>query len=637
MLPSPPTSPLKSGEDMSPDQRAIFEKVREKFETMNRFHKPHRDRWAKYYGLYRNYRNLKSAHAGASSQRDRDDVLNDAQREFGAELFVPYVFATVETILPRALSNDPKMLVLPADEDARDAAEPVRKLFERQQNQADVEMKLQPTARRGFLYGLGVQKTYWHKETRSVQVTGKRTLLPGYKTEKKDYTLFDGPMIEDVDTEDFFWDPSAKSIATCECVIHRTWRSMKYVKKMVESGVWYPLDLEKVQAWGSDTERGDMWKDKWQAAGLSDLETNTGRMHEVLEYHDGEYVYTVLDKTVLVQANIAPASHGEIPFQIFRPTMVPGEFVGIGEVEPIAHLQYELNTLRSQRRDNATMVLQQAIAYAEGMVDPDDLVIGPGAAIPTLGDPSQAIMPIRVGEIPASGYREEEALKSDIERTTGVSDPITGAEASTSSSNTATGIQLIQAAANFRIRQKSKNLERETIKPACQQWLWLNRQHVLEEKTVRIEDPNAPEGYAFAKVTPDDLHANLDVLPAGGSTEPENLPQKRNDAMTLFNQLGQNPGVNQQKLMEHLLKQFDVRDAEAWILPPPPPPIDIPTLGHALAQQGIPEPMVKIALDQGLAAAQAASPQTQPQPQQEQPPAEGPAQNGNTPEPVHQH
>jgi hypothetical protein len=46
-----------------------------------------------------------------------------------------------------------------------------------------------------------------------------------------------------------------------------------------------------------------------------------------------------------------------LPFQVYRPTPLQKQMVGIGDLEPLEHLQRELDTLRSQRRDAATMAL----------------------------------------------------------------------------------------------------------------------------------------------------------------------------------------------------------------------------------------------------------------------------------------
>jgi hypothetical protein len=98
-----------------------------------------------------------------------------------------------------------------------------------------------------------------------------------------------------------------------------------------------------------------------------------------------------------------------------------------------------MSTLRSQRRDNAALKLAQVFAYSDGAVDVGDLQFFPGAAIPIHGEPRDFLYPVQVGDIPNSSYNEEDRIVQDIERTTGISDSVTGADASQGAAATARG------------------------------------------------------------------------------------------------------------------------------------------------------------------------------------------------------
>lgn len=608
--------PIQSEHDLKPEQRAILELVRKRHAAAERFHKVLRDKWSEWYGLFRNYRDFVRAYS-ETAERDRDGIMHDAKKEWGAELFIPYAYLTVETILPRALSNDPRMLLLPGTPEADYAVEPVKRLIERQQSDMSYGLRLQPTARRGFIYGLGVQKLDWRTKTRKVRRVKPRLLGNGYKVEDGEEAIYDGPWAEDVDNFDFFWDPAAKDMETANWIIHRTWRTHDYVMNRLNSGEWGEVDLEEelVKGLGSESARGEAWSERYLAAGLTEYDAKSERLHEIWEYHDGHNVYTILDKAFPVQIGKSPHYHGEIPFQIFRPTIVPGEFAGIGEIQPIAHLQHELNTLRGQRRDNATLVLQKGFIYSEGRVDPNDLVVGPGVGVPVLGDPRDVIQELNWNDIPGSGYQEEDAIKADIERTTGVSDPVSGAEGA--SQQTATGIQLIQSAANFRIQQKTKNLEQETIKPAARQMLWLNRQHVTEPIVVRVPDDQATEGFEFIEVGPDELGQDLDPIPEGGATNPDNELQKKQDALQMFQTFAGAPNVDLNKLTVHTLREFGIKDPEAWTMPPPPAPEEVAqVIGETLVQAGLDPAVVEQVLGQALATLGGAPPAEPPPPEQ---------------------
>jgi hypothetical protein len=562
--------------DQDPALQDVLTRVKADKDLAESGRRPYLPRWREWYGLHRNYRRFARAHSQANSEPDRDEVVRGAQRQFGAELFIPYVYSTIESIVPRVLMNNPKMKVKPKPGLEPSRAEAVQQVFEERQSDIDYVLKLIPVVRRGLKYGLGVGKTYWDRKGRNVPVLERAMVLkriaamlsgqpPPPETE---FVVTDeGPMIEDVEIEDFFWDPAAKNIEDSRFAIHRTWRDFRYIKEMVDRQIWMPIDLEVVKkGGGAENKRSEMLKDRAAAAGIDNFDGKLGNLHEVWEYHDGEMVHTVLDGDLVVQSKPNPYRHRCLPFQIYRPTLQEGEFVGIGEIEPIVHLQYELNTLRSQRRDNATMTLQKAFMYAEGLVDPADLVIGPGRGIPVYGNPNDVLVPLNFPDLPASSYQEEAAIKSDIETAIGMSDTgAGGAGANNASAETATGIQLVQAAMNVRVEMKTKLLTHEYIKPQAAQWLELYIQYSQKNPiTSTVEGPN---GWEHIEVTSKDLDLVRAIFPEDDSTAPENGPQKRNDALALYNQTRGNDVIDPRWAAKQLLRSFDVPDVESAIMP----------------------------------------------------------------------
>ena len=583
--------------EYSPELKALTEHVLAKFQSAEQRHRSYRDQWSHYYSLYRSYSGLRDAHR-SGSPRDRDEILHDGKREWGAELFIPYTFATVETILPRALSNRPRMLVLPRNRASERNVENMKGLIDSQQEQIRYELKLQDTAKSGFIYGLGVQKTLWRTEKRKIRVNvegtapgaelGNGARAPEWTTEEQERVLFDDPDVEDVDIFDFFWDPFGHSMDTCRWAIHRTWRPTEYVRDRLESGVWNNpamLDPARVEDMGSAAKHGEVIHDRMQAAGHSDFQSRDGQLHEVWEFHDREQVVTLLDRECPVSVMENPAWHGELPFHAYRPqTSGIKELLGIGEVEPIEHLQLEMNTLRSQRRDNATLKLQQVFAYADGLVPPEDLQFFPGAAIPVVGDPRDLLFPINVGDIPNSGYQEEANLQADIERTTGISDAQTGTG---DAGQTATGVQLVQAAANVRIQMKTRRIEVELVQPEAHQFVLLNQQQIIDREQ-RVPAPPTPQDpgrrWAWVTLTPGELAGEFDIVPEGGSTAPENIPQMRADGQALMNNLRDNPLIDQRRLFEEFLRMHGVKAPEGWLQPDQRVP---PVLLDILVQRGL--------------------------------------------------
>jgi hypothetical protein len=578
--------------ELTDDERADKDEVLERFRSAESSHQQFTTRWEHFYALYRSYRAFRESLTGGSP-RDRDTSLRDAQREWGAELFIPYTFTVIETILPRILSNRPKMLFLPRDPDAQENVENVRLLMDEQQERIGYELSLQSTAKSGLMYGLGVRKTGWR-----TTVKMRRSHAPGVANswivkERAPVVTFDGPDSENVDIFDFFWDPYATSMETCEWAIHRTWRSTRYVLERLQTQDWQDCGLEPqdVENMGSLAGYETAHANRRRAAGYDGQGRRSGLLHEVLELSDGERRITLLNREYPVVSGENPAWHGELPFHVFRPTEDPaGSLVGISEIEPMEHLQEEVNTLRSQRRDNATLKLMQTFAFKDGAIDPADLRFGPGLAIPVQGDPRELLTPLTVGDIPNSGYREEEMLKADIERTTGISDPVSGADVG--ASQTATGVQLVQAAANVRIGLKTRRMELETIKPEAHQWLSLNQQQIVDPVPVRVPQVPAPgelaeRQFGHKMIGQGEVRGLFDIEPEGGATAPENVPLNQQTAQLLMQMFGQNPSVDQQKLLMKALSLMGIKMPEAFIVQGPQvPPATLDIAKQLMVEQG---------------------------------------------------
>jgi hypothetical protein len=352
-------------------------------------HKTFRGKAERFYQLYRGFTEFRKAHQG---ERDRDVVTSAAQAEWGAELFIPFCYSTVETIIPRMVAKGPRMIVVPRDEQAIGSVRAMKMVIDAQCKQIDYETILQVIGKDGLIYGLGVGKTRWRYEQRT-QIKAIPTFTPGVYQESAPQKIvaFDDAVAERVDPFDFMWDPNGDSMDTVEYVIHRLWRSAAQVTRNVRDGIWRaqendetcPWTLEDLLSARASTQRSNVWDQRLAAEGYNTQGTRQDGLHEVWEFHDGEQVITVLDGCYPVQAGPNPSGVATMPFQVYRPTIVGGRFVGISEIEPIQHLQYEINTLRSQRRDAATLSLMRSFAYNETAVDGDDLVFGPNTAIPS--------------------------------------------------------------------------------------------------------------------------------------------------------------------------------------------------------------------------------------------------------------
>lgn len=608
-------------------------------------HEKERRKWERLYAMYRSYADLKEQHGQARTANDVDSILGAAKRQFGDALIVPYAFATVETVLPRMLTNPPSINVRAKKAEWEDHADPIKVHIETQEAEVDYPLVLQDVAKSGLIYGLGVQKLPWHVETHKTRVLVPATVPTAdkpYTTQEQVTTAYSGPKPECVDVFDWIWSPLSYSVDTLSWCVHRAWRDEPYVRRMFESGKWklpQGWTVDDALSGASSDQRDDIWSRRDTVAGRATGGEREGAVHMVWEYHDGRRVITVLDGTLPVQDDENPYWHGQFPFQIYRPTRVLHEMCGIGEIEAIEQLVEEMNELRTQRRDNGRLVLQRPFAYFDGLVDPSDVAFGPGIGIPVDGDPREVIFPIPLQDLPASGYQEEQSLKSDIERTSGIDDATAGS--GSGASETATGVQLVQQAANVRIVNKTKLLQRELVRPAARQWLRLNAQFTTEE--IEVVGPPAPgeedREFSYWMIGPEQYAGEYLVEPEDGSMEPENPVAQAQKGMQLFQAFAGNPAVKQDKLAEEALKLMGVQNPASWIVPAEPqvPMHVLEALRGVLVQVGMQDPaqlevvltdpqMFEAAIQQAMEPADPNAPAEAPPvgPPEPQPPAEEP-------------
>lgn len=642
---------------LEPQDQQILDRAVSRFQAAKPRHDACRSQWEKWYARYRSYRDFRRDYASASRPRDVDAVLTSGKRAFRESLIIPYAFSIIETTLPRMLSNNPRMLVLPRatfDGDraqtAENNVENVRLMIDVQQSAIDYNLILQDVAKSGLIYGLGVQKTWWDQKYRARKVLRRPTLReasgPEWVEGKVDNVLvYDGPCAEAIDVFDFLWDPTAHDMHGARFAIHRTWRDDAYVARMLETSQWKlpeKIDLEQVRGLGGSEERDTLWSQRDKASGYRAGDHKAEKLHEVWEVHDDGLVTVVLDRAVPVVHEPSPFWHGEMPFQVYRPTKVPHEMAGIGEIEAIEDLLDEMDELRTSRRDNARLALQRPFAYWDGMVDAGDIAFGPAVGIPVDGDPKEALFPLPLQDIPASGYQEEQMLQRDIERVSGVDDTISGAEGGGGASQTATGVQMVQAAANVRIQNKTKRIETEVVKHAAKQWVELNQQYIA--KTRFIPGPPKPgeadRSWTWYEIGPDQLAGEYDVQPEGGSMAPENIMQKRNDAQLFASLLPVMQGlVDPSKAIPYLLELLGIDKPESWLAPQEPqyPAHVVEHVAEALRELAVqaPDQLEQLAdpafLQSLLTGAMAADEQPPGGPPQGQPPPDG---GGPTQEPA---
>lgn len=539
------------------------------------------------YRQYRGFRQFSDSWEHANGRNDRDGLLYDAKKSWGAHLHIPLSFRTIETIVPKAIANAPKGIVVPLDEQWRHNVEGLRILLLKQQEQINIDLALQAVMRAGRIYGLGVGKSYWRREVVNRRRMERSFFKGGYaEGPLRQVVQFDDPFFEDVDVFDFMWDERASDMRTAEWACHRIWMSAQAVNRRVEEGVWNTpsaakLTTDEVGKLGGDSKRYDeVWRDRMEVSGFSSAFRQNQRgdqPHELLEFHDGERVLTVLDRQVLVQDAENPCC-GSMPFQIYRPTPANKMMVGIGDLEPLEDLQRELDTLRSQRRDLVTMTLAAGFLYDPTMIRREDLVFGPNLGIPVRGDVNEAFKQLQVRDVPGSGYQEEASIRTDIEAVSGMADALDNTPGGTGT--TATEASLMQASLGRRIELGARRFEIEVPREVGRTFIYLDQRMISKPRPAMLhpEDGVTPEeaangvgAYKAYPMGPAELEGDFEYEVDGGSMAAKNIPQERADAAQMANTLLGNPMLDRGRVLEGILERMGIKHPKTWMRQGEPP------------------------------------------------------------------
>lgn len=565
----------------------------------------------KYQDLYQQYRGFNSWREDwiGAAENDRDVKVDEARKRWGARLRIPLSFMAVETIVPRAIANQPHLTVLPRDERWKDNVTAVQTLLDWQQEQIRIELPFQAVLRSGLMYGLGIGKTHWDKKVRIRRRQEERPIpLPEmlggrYRMSKPEEDVyFDGPRFESIHVSNFMWDPYGYDEDTCDWQAQRIWLSLEKVLERLGKPAWNTVSAEKLteddvrNLPAANKQYDEIWSKMMRESGFN-THSSAGQgeqIHEIIEYHNGSEVYTILDRQVLVSSGENPC--GEMPFQIYRPVPLEHQMVGIGVLEPLTHLSREFDTMRSQRRDAVTLSLKSPTAYDDSRVRGDDIDFDPTGLIAVDGDPRSVFLQMPPKDVPQTSFEEEQAMRSDIKETAGLAD------AASATAATATEAQLAQTETSARIKLLSERFESEIVEPVVCQFLYHDQREIRAARTLMLshqqgqqeaEDPDLPP-YKAVQIDPGALMGEFEIKVPRGSLAQKNVPQERADAQLLLNAVAHDWYADPVKPRLEAWRKMGIERPEEW-LRSQKPSIPLATL-RILLKAGVPAELLQRAV-----------------------------------------
>ena len=406
------------------------DKFLDMFRTAEDEQRPYRDRWLRYYRMYRAYH--------------KTDYVYRVDR-------MPSIaFSVIMSVLSRLAAERPMikyvMNKFPMGFDEavrqvrRDTGAPLY-LFERLREQAVSlmdwigryqwrAMKADLWMLEGWLYGL-VYGTYLF-------------LVTWDKSNNR-------PALRAMEPFEFFPCPGVTCFDDLPWCFRRTWVTRERLKEMADAGVYplLPSDVD-ITSMGSADEN---LTGKSDAIDITSYLTGTSAQTvEVIEFYSDRHIATILDGQYLARFIHNP--FGRIPVIGSRNYSDPGMFWGISEIDMIEQDIRYIADLRAARVQNVQLI-QNAMWRLDPMKNadistlvnaPNQVVIAEDGALERLPMPG-------IGQ---DSYNVEDILKRQIVETSGINDYYRGA--TPERYETATTVQALSQTSNARINLRKINL-----------------------------------------------------------------------------------------------------------------------------------------------------------------------------------
>lgn len=538
------------------------------YDAGKRWRQPYEDRWKKFYRLYRNY---------------RDQTVYP----FKSNLFVPYIFSIIESIVPKMLgtifNTRPIISVQPRQGANENLSKVMERMLEYQLDDERLEFfsKILEFFKECTIYGTSFLK-----------------VIPRFNDDE--LVSFNYIDVEPIDLFNIFPDYRARSIRRMKYIIQLSYVDLDQLYEMQNQGLY--KNVKDVEAYLAS----DVYIDEYKRQRLTDVgildeygfDTNR-RIIEVLEYWDKDKIFTIGARKVVLKEEDNPFD-GLLPFIMARYIPVQHEIYGIGIPEVSEDLQEELNTVRNQRMDNVNLIINRMfIANKYADINMDNLISYPGNVI--LTNDINAIQQLETRDVTKSAYMEEDIIKQDIDNATGEFSYSRGQPPERR--ETATGIVRLQQATTARFDTIVKMLEFTVIRQIAKMFLWLDYQFLPKQELEKIlgsEDYTLLEAESFYAQPIDVMLKQYNFQPMGSSTTAikEVRIQQVMQAYQLFNQ---DPMINQVELKKMVLDVLDLKNQSKLLLPPPSTPEAagmgvIPGQGQAqggqagIAPPGVPQP-----------------------------------------------
>jgi hypothetical protein len=390
--------------------------------------------------------------------------------------------------------------------------------------------------------------------------------------DEEQYTVVveDHPQVVRVSPYDMFVDPEATSLRDARWVAQRVIRNFDEARKDKNYREGARRKLQPTAVLEAAKHEDEF--------GRRTVKDDDAKRVVIWEYYDLENntlsVWAEGSDQYLVPPTDIPFALGH-PFEMMRDYEVPGEFYPMGEVEPIANLQEELNETRTQLMEHRKRYSPKFLAYRHALGPdaqtalksrkPNQVILVDDTSMPL----NQVIVPLEQQPMAADLYNVTSMIHGDIERVSGVNEYMRGSLPNIR--RTATEAAILQDAAAARAADKLDIVEKAAARVA-ERMIALAQQFMSSEQVARIVGEDG--AVSWVQYDRDTIAGQFDFEVELGSTLPRNDAVQRQDAMTLLQMMTPYVGqiVDGAELVKMVLRKFGEREPEKFMMQQAPMP-----------------------------------------------------------------
>lgn len=517
-----------------------------------------------------------------------------------SNLFVPYAYSNVETVVSRTLdvffSMDNWFEVRPRNDASTQAAVSMQQVEMYMMHKAALIQELEPLVRNIALYGHGGIKVDWDFGFDVLTLP-----QPVYKTDAQGQPIANPqtgqpiitgtqmvskpipracPKFKAIDVYDLLVDPDNKVLAH---LADKTWAQIKR-DATANPKMYFPEALEEL---GRELARYPVPDEVIvRLAEIWDETHNTwtimtfGEDYDTLSWKDMRASLRAMTyspwrrnvysgKVILLWHAANPFLHKRAPILHTSFVKLPNEIFGLGEVEIISDLNEALNRQVNMIVDNWNLGVNKRFAYDTNMdIDHDALnnFNVPGGKVGVSGDPNKVLFPIPQFTPTEQDYQILPLIQDMIQVASGIGDFVSRGTGEMPGQPGASGIQQIMQESNIRMRMFIRNFELDILQPLLEMCASMIQQYITDP--IEVEITGAPPGIPKTPIVrPEELVGifNFDIVSANYAS---NRFVRQRNLLALSNLLANSPYVNEYEATKELLKVFEIEAPERFLKPP---------------------------------------------------------------------